>query len=112
MVWDGDNLDCMQWKEETFNDMIEIRKFTVAQKIDQKYCKPEEEVKLPPEYMENSSVFKKEASECFPERRHWDHVIKLHDNFIPKKGQIYLLLLKQQSSLDEWIKEQLQKGYI
>ena len=86
MVWDGDNLDCMQWKEETFNDTVEIRKFTMAQKINQKYCKPEEEVKLPPEYVEYSSIFDKEASEHFPERRHWDHMIELHDNSIPKKG--------------------------
>ena len=49
MVWDGDNLDCMQWKEETFNDTVEIGKFTMVQKINQKYHKPEEEVKLPPE---------------------------------------------------------------
>ena len=52
MVWDGDDLDCMQWKEETFNDTVEIGKFTMAQKIDQKYHKPEEEVRLPPEYVE------------------------------------------------------------
>ena len=112
MVWDGDDLDRMQWKEETFNNKVEIGKFTMVQKINQKYHKPEEEVKLPPEYMEYSSVFKKEASEHFPERRHWDHVIELHDNFVPKKGQIYPFPLKQQSSLDEWIKDQLQKGYI
>ena len=41
--------------------MVEIGKFTMVQKIDQKYCKPEEEVKLPPEYVEYSSVFEKEA---------------------------------------------------
>ena len=86
MVWDGDNLDCMQWKEETFNDTVEIGKFTMAQKIDQKYRKPEEEVRLPPEYMEYASVFEKEASKRFPERRHWDHAIELHDDFVPKKG--------------------------
>ena len=101
MVWDGDNLDCMQWKEETFNDTVEIRKLTMVQKINQKYHKPEEEVKLPPEYVEYSSVFEKEASEHFPKRRHWDHVIELCDDFIPKKGRIYPLPLKQQSSLDE-----------
>ena len=86
MVWDGDDLDCMQWKEETFNDTVEIGKFTMAQKIDQKYRKPEEEVRLPPEYVEYSSVFEKEASERFPERRHWDHAIELRDDFVPKKG--------------------------
>ena len=112
MVWDGDNLDCTQWKEETFNNTVEIGKFTMAQKINQKYRKPEEEVRLPPEYVEYNSVFKKEASECFPERRHWDHAIELRDDFVPKKGRIYPLLPKQQSSLDEWIKQQLQKGYI
>ena len=103
MVWDGNDLDCMQWKEETFNNTVEIGKFTMAQKIDQKYHRPEKEVKLPPEYVEYSSVFKKEASECFPERRHWDYMIELHDDFVPKKGQIYPLPLKQQSSLDECV---------
>ena len=34
-VWDGDDLDCLQWKEQTFDAVI--RKFTMAQKIDQKY---------------------------------------------------------------------------
>jgi hypothetical protein len=84
----------------------------MAQKIDQKYCKPEQEILLPPEYKDYTSVFEKEASEHFPDRRPWDHAIELHDDFVPKKGQIYPLPLKQQSSLDEWIKEQLQKVYI
>jgi hypothetical protein len=110
MVWDGDDLDCLQWKEETFD--MTIRKFTMAQKIDQKYCKPEQEILLPPEYKDYASVFEKKASEHFPDQRPWDHAIELRDNFVPKKGQIYPLPPKQQSSLDEWIKEQLQKGYI
>lgn len=58
------------------------------------------------------SVFERKASERFPEQRSWDHAIELHDNFVPKKGRIYPLPPKQQSSLDKWIKEQLQKGYI
>ena len=66
MVWDGGNLDCMQWKEETFDDTVCIRKFTMAQKIDQKYCKPEEEVKLPPEYEEYSSIFEKKLVNVSP----------------------------------------------
>jgi hypothetical protein len=84
MVWDGDDLDCLQWKEETFD--MTIRKFTMAQKIDQKYCKPKQEILLPPEYKDYVSVFEKKASERFPDWRPWDHAIKLHDNFVPKKG--------------------------
>jgi hypothetical protein len=83
MVWDGDDLDCLQWKEETFDTTI--RKFTMAQKIDQKYHKPEQEILLPPEYKDYASVFEKKASEHFPDRRPWDHAIELCDNLMDQR---------------------------
>ena len=67
---------------------------------------------LPPEYNSWKKVFEKEASERFPECHPWDHAIELHKDFIPKRGKIYNLSPLQQTSLDEWIKEQLGKGYI
>jgi hypothetical protein len=39
-------------------------------------------------------------------------VIELRDDFKLKKGKIYPLNPLQQNTLDEWIKEQLAKGYI
>jgi hypothetical protein len=57
MVWEDDDLDSLQWKEEIFE--VLVGKFTMAQKIDQKYRKPEEEVKLPPEYAQWETVFER-----------------------------------------------------
>jgi hypothetical protein len=42
----------------------------------------------------------------------WDHAIELKEDFQPKKGKIYPLSPLQQNTLNEWIKEQLGKGYI
>ena len=67
---------------------------------------------LPPEYTTWKKVFMKEASERFPECCPWDHAIELKEDFTPKRGKIYNLSPLQQKSLDEWIKEQLGKGYI
>ncbi len=41
-----------------------------------------------------------------------DHKIELREDFKPKKGKIYPLSPKQQKTLDEWLAEQLEKGYI
>jgi hypothetical protein len=57
-------------------------------------------------------VFEQKAAEWFPSKRPWDHAIELKEDFKPKKGKIYLLSALQQNTLDEWIKEQLAKGYI
>ena len=97
--------------EELFKP-VSIQKFSAAQKMEHKYHQTEEEVMLPPEYNSWKKVFKKEASERFPEHRPWDHAIELHEDFIPKRGKIYNLSPLQQTSLDQWIKEQLGKGYI
>ena len=67
---------------------------------------------LRPEYEPWKDVFEKKASERFPESRSWDHQIELNEDFIPTRGKIYPLSPKQQNTLDEWIKEHLEKGYI
>jgi hypothetical protein len=100
-----------QWIEEMM-DPINIRRFSPAQQMEHKYHRTEEEVMLPPEYTKWKKVFEKKASERFPERRPWDHAIELKEDFRPKRGKIYNLSPLQQKSLNEWIKEQLGKGYI
>ena len=93
-------------------DPISIRKVTPAQQMEQNYCNKEEKMQLPREYVEWNKVFEKTASERFPECHTWDHTIELWEDFIAKKGKIYALSPMEQNSLDDWIKEQLAKGYI
>jgi hypothetical protein len=67
---------------------------------------------LPKAYHEYKSVFEKEASECFPESRPWDHAIDLKPDFILKDCKVYPLTPAEQTKLDEFLEENLRKGYI
>src|ERR1700744_5772547 len=93
-------------------DGIAIRKYSPAQQMEHKYHRKTEESILPTEYEPWRDVFEQKAAERFPKKRPWDHAIELKEDFIPKRGKIYPLSPLQQNTLDEWIKEQLAKGYI
>jgi hypothetical protein len=80
--------------------------------MEHKYNAKQEESILPTQYLPWKEVFEQKAAEQFPGKRPWDHAIELRDDFKPKKGKIYPLNPLQQNTLDEWIKEQLAKGYI
>jgi hypothetical protein len=67
---------------------------------------------LPKAYHEYKSVFEKEASERFPESRPWDHAIDLKPDFILKDCKVYPLTPVEQTKLDEFLEENLRKGYI
>ena len=101
----------IQWWNEEKPD-IAIRKYSPAQQMEHKYHAEQEESILPTQYLLWKEVFEQKAAEWFPSKRPWDHTIELKDDFKPKKGKIYLLNPWQQNTLDEWIKEQLSKGYI
>ena len=103
--------DIGSWSEDT-NDQLTIARYKPAQEMEHKYHHTEEVHMLPPEYAEYKEVFEKKASERFPESHSWDHQIELHEDFVPKRGKIYPLSPKQQNTLDEWIQEHLEKGYI
>ena len=45
-------------------------------------------------------------------RKVWDHTIEIKEGFVPRKGKMYSLLRKEREEMREFIKEQLQKGYI
>jgi hypothetical protein len=67
---------------------------------------------LPKAYHEYKSVFEKEASECFPKSQPWDHAIDLKPDFIPKDCKVYPLTPAEQTKLNEFLEENLRKGYI
>jgi len=45
-------------------------------------------------------------------RKVWDHVIEMKEEFVPRKGKVYLLLRGEKEEIREFIEEQLRKGYI
>ena len=57
-------------------------------------------------------VFEKKDSERMLTRKAWDHVIDLREGFVPKKGKIYPLSRVEREEVQEFVKDQLRKGYI
>jgi len=45
-------------------------------------------------------------------RKTWDHAIDLREGFVPKKGKIYPLSRVKREEVQEFVKDQLRKGYI
>ena len=84
-------------KEEEEEDLIELRATDemVPRRI-HKYLK----------------VFEKKESERMPTRKVWDHAIDLREGFVLKKGKIYPLSRVEREKVQEFVKDQLRKGYI
>jgi len=47
-----------------------------------------------------------------PTRKLWDHVINTKKGFVLRKGKIYPLSREEREEVQEFIAEQLRKGYI
>ena len=47
-----------------------------------------------------------------PTRKVWDHAIDLKETFKPQKGRIYLLLKNKKEEVQNFVEDQLRKGYI
>jgi len=45
-------------------------------------------------------------------RKPWDHTINLKGDFVPKKERTYLMSRQEKEEVQEFVKEQLRKGYI
>jgi hypothetical protein len=82
----------------------------LAQEAAEKDQKPK--VVLPEQYQDYASVFDKRTLERMPIERPWDHAIDLKDGFVPKDCKIYPMSLIEQEKLDEFIDENMRKGYI
>ena len=67
---------------------------------------------VPEPYRQFKDVFEKKASERFPESRPYDHAIDLKPDFLPKNCKVYPLSPKEQAAMDEFIDDNLRKGYI
>ena len=57
-------------------------------------------------------VFSKKQSERMPMRKVWNHAIDVKEGFVPRKGKIYPLSREEREEVQEFVKEQLRKGYI
>jgi len=57
-------------------------------------------------------VFGKKQLERMLTRKVWDHAIDVKEEFVLRKGKMYLLLRKEREEVREFVKEQLRKGYI
>ena len=57
-------------------------------------------------------VFEKKDSERMLTRKAWNHAIDLREGFVPKKGKIYPLSRVEREEVQEFVKDQLRKGYI
>ena len=71
------------------------------------------EVELPAVYKKYTSVFSEEEAQRFPPSRPWDHVIDFKSG-VPDTidCKVYPMTHTEDDALDEFIDEQLAKGYI
>ena len=77
-------------------------------------AKSEEEAKklVPEKFHQRIKVFCKKQSEKMPTQKIWDHTIDMKEGFMLRKRKIYLLSRKEREEAQEFIQEQLRKGYI
>ena len=67
---------------------------------------------IPKRFLKWRKVFGKVESERIPTRKIWDHAIDLKETFKPQKGRIYPLSKNKREEVQNFINDQLRKGYI
>ena len=67
---------------------------------------------VPPKYHEFLDIFNKKRASRFPDKQPWDHKIDMKPDFEPKLFKNYNLTPAEQIELDNFLKENLEKGYI
>jgi len=67
---------------------------------------------VPQRFLKWRKVFGKVESERMPIRKIWDHAIDLKEIFKPQKGRIYPLSRDEREEVQNFINNQLRKGYI
>jgi len=67
---------------------------------------------VPRDYADFASVFSKESASVLPPHRPYDHRITLEPGTTPPFGPLYTLSEVELKALDEYIRENLAKGYI
>jgi len=90
-------MDIARVIEEEEKDLIEIR--TVEEMVLRRFYK----------YLK---MFEKKELDRMLMKKIWDHAIDLREGFVPKKGKIYPLSRIKREKIQEFVKDQLRKGYI
>jgi len=67
---------------------------------------------VPKKFLKWKKVFGKVESERMPTRKIWDYTIDLKETFKPQKGRIYLLSKNEREEVQNFVEDQLRKGYI
>jgi len=67
---------------------------------------------VPKKILKWRKVFGKVESERMLTRKIWDHAIDLKEIFKPRKGKIYLLSKNEREEVQNFVEDQLRKGYI
>jgi len=93
-----------------------LRKTTTASELAQKamdHTKKSFEQMVPQEYQRHARTFNEKESHQFPPARPWDHAIELLPDALKSFDcKIYPMARGEEDLLREFIKEQLEKGYI
>ena len=87
-------------KEEELNEEEDLIELRMVEKM------------VPRRFHKYLKVFEKKKSERIPMRKIWDHAIDLREGFMAKKGKIYSLSRVEREEVQEFIRDQLRKGYI
>jgi predicted aspartyl protease len=83
-----------------------------AEVNEKKYGRPLEEM-VPTKYLKHKKVFSEEESHRLPKHQPWDHAIDLKTDAPQQiKLKVYPMPVNEQLALDDFIKENLAKGYI
>ena len=67
---------------------------------------------VPRRFLKWKKVFGKVESERMPTRKVWDHAIDLKETFKLQKGRIYPLSKNEREEVQNFVEDQLRKGYI
>jgi len=67
---------------------------------------------VPRRFSKYLKVFEKKESERMLTRKIWDHAIDFREGFVLKKGKIYPLSRIEREKVQEFVRDQLRKGYI
>jgi len=67
---------------------------------------------VPKKFLKWRKVFGKVESERMPKRKIWDHAIDLKKTFKLRKGRIYPLSKNEREEVQNFVEDQLRKGYI
>jgi len=67
---------------------------------------------VPQKFLKWRKVFGKVESERMPTRKTWDHTIDLKEMFKSRKGRIYPLSRNKREEVQNFVEDQLRKGYI